>query len=242
VPGLPRFVVGAILFGLVIAGAAGARSDQSPPLTLDQPRVGGKWRLGWFEGGNVRVSGNVAVAAQLRAFVRSTRNGRVQATEVFSSQAGPYSVTLKLPKRPLPGRYRVSVVGAAPALPLVARIVTVRAPPEGIVGQAVISPRRGGPGARVLRGPRNEAWARFRFLFPPPRARTVTIQWKTPSADLVCQSPTGPLKGCRLPLAYSTTIHTYLRSSSGALGYGNWEARISVGRKLAKRAFIRLRR
>lgn len=235
-------MAGAILCGLVIAGAAGARSSQSPPtLTLDQPSVGGKWRQGWFKRGNVRVSGSVAVAAQLRASVRSTRDGRAYATKAFSSPAGRYTVTLKLPARPLPGSYRVSVVGSRPALPLVARLATVPAPAEGVVDEAVISARRGGRGATVLRGPRNQAWARFHFLFPPPRSRRVTIQWKTPSADLVCQATSGPLRGCSLRVAYSSTINTFLRTSSGKLAYGNWEARLSVGGKLAKRAFIRLR-
>jgi hypothetical protein len=235
-------VVGIILCGLVAAGSAGGRSfEPLPALTLEQPSVTGTWSLGWYYGGSVRVSGTVAVPARLRASVRSIQDGKVYAGRVFSSPAGRYNVRLRLPRQPLPGRYRVVVVGVTPLLRKVERIVTVQAPPEGVVDNAVISARRNGPAARVLRGPRTEAWARFHFLSPPPRAREVTIQWKTPSGRLVCQSPTGPLRGCELPLDYARTVHTFLRSTA-RLAYGNWEARISVGGKLAKRAFVRLRR
>lgn len=210
-------------------------------MTLDQPRFTGQWRLGFLERGRVRVTGTAGVAARLRAWVRSSSDGKVYAKREFSSAAGRYSATLRLPARPLPGRYRVYVVGLSPVLPRVDRNVTVPTPPEGVVDRAVVSARRGGPGVTVLRGSRHEAWARFHFLTPPPRGRKLTIQWRTPSYQLICQSSRGPLKGCRLPVDYAETVTTHVRSFGAPLAFGKWEARLSVGGKLARKTFVRLR-
>ncbi len=235
--------LGVVLAGLLV-GAALADRATTPTVTIDTATFSGKWREGWFRRGTLRVAGTISDAAQLEVTLR-TSAGEVTSTSTFStSAAGTYRRTLKLPARPLPGKYplTVSVVNGGVVSAKAARVLNLPSPPEGVIGKAIISARPNGAAAVVVHS-LHQAYARFHFLTLPPHSRIVTIQWRTPNYQLICQTSKGPLKGCKLPIRIPADgwIRTYLRSFGTPLAKGNWECRLSVGSVIAKRAFVRLR-
>lgn len=251
---------GLAVLALLASGAAVAQPSRDlVAVTLDAPTFAGKWRQGWFglafsprkrslrvtKKGTVSVSGTVDIAASLEAVVRPVEHlGTVTAHGTFAGGPGRYSATLQLPIRPLPGKYRVSVgvvSGSGATVAKAVRDVDFKAPPEGVVGKALISATKHGRGVVVLHS-LHLAYARFHFLTPPPQGRNVTIQWRTPNNQLICQTRSGKLRhGCRLPVAYHEWIYTFLRSRGTKLARGNWYCELSVNGRLARRAFVRLR-
>jgi hypothetical protein len=253
-------VLGLAALGLLASSTAVAQPTRaSIALTIDQPTVSGKWRQGWFglafsprkgsllvtRRATLTVRGTVDTATRLSAVVRPLdRVAPAIAHQTFNAGPGNYSAALTLPIRPLPGKYRVTVGVLTVNNATVSkdtRDVVFKAPPEGVVSSAEISATKHGPAVTVLRS-RHQAFARFRFLAPPPRARKVTIQWRTPNNKLICQ--TADLKilpNCELPLKYNQTVYTYLRSPVKDLTRGNWYCELSVDGRLARRAFVRLR-
>lgn len=239
----------AVLAGFASGAALSRSSGVAATVTLDSAKFSGRWREGWLVNGTVRISGTVDAAAQLQASVRpKARAGKpTKPKKVEVPSAGRYSATVKLLRRPLPGVYVVTVTGQSGGRPLnkAQRDFTVPTPHEGVVGTAEVSARRGGPGVDALPRSTRKAWARFHFLTPPPGTRTVTVQWKTPASKLICQkTPTGPpVPKCTLELRLppSNTIDTFIRSSPYPLTQGNWYVRLSVGGRLAKQVFVRIR-
>jgi hypothetical protein len=241
----PGLAAGLVVLALLAAGTALARPQQdAPALTLDKPTLAGEWREGWFKQGAVRLSGTVGGPARLMASVRPTAKLRtVTALKSFSvRRAGSYSTALKLPARPLPGSYRVSVSAQSGgvALQRVDRDVTLPTPVEGVVSEAIVSARPDGAATVSLPRSTHVAFARFVFL-APPRAHKVALVWRTPAYQIICQTSKGPLPGCKLLLAYRTTVHTYVRSFGGPLARGTWYCILMVGNRVAKRVAIRIR-
>jgi hypothetical protein len=109
--------------------------------------------------------------------------------------------------------------------------VRIPAPPEGIVERAVVSRTRGGKGVTVVRGAVDEMWVRFRFKTPPAPGRKVKVLWFSPDARL--------LGAIVRPSRF--VVDSYIRSRSGAIPKGNWEARLVVGSTTARRTFVRIR-
>jgi hypothetical protein len=73
-------------------------------------------------------------------------------------------------------------------------------------------------------------WVRFRFK-ALPTAKGRKVIWFSPSGQII---------GTVLPTG-RFVIDSFIRSRSGALPRGNWEARRMVGNKIARRTFVRIR-
>jgi hypothetical protein len=231
-----------VVVSLLITGAAVAQAP-APTLTLTSASVTAKWREGWLQKGRVVLRGSVEGPARLQAVLRPAQPGKVTAlARITVARAGPYKVVLRLPKRPRPGTYQATVSGqsGSTALPKVERDVLLPAPAEGIVDTVIVSATANGAKKTVLRGRRHQVFVRFHF-FTPPNSRKVAIVWRTPSYRFVCQTSTGPVRGCKLVKPYATTIRTFLRSRATPLQKGTWYCILHVGNKIAKRAAVRLR-
>jgi hypothetical protein len=226
---------------LVAAGCVLPAQAAAPGLTLATPTVAGHWKEGWLLGGALRLSGEVSDASQLTAVLRP-RSGprRVTARDDFSvAQAGPFSRTIKLPARPLPGRYDLKVSGTSGATDVSKTVqVSVPAPPEGVVTQAVVSLRQGGPSVPttpsggdnvpVVKGAPKQLWVRFQFLYPPD-AKQVQVVW-----NLKWRHKVGVVAH-----VFKTTIDTYV-STATPLPSGTWNVVLRVNGRIAKQRSVHL--
>jgi hypothetical protein len=265
-----RLLVAAALFGLLAAGSPLASGTTTPvTVTIGRTSFTGTWHEGWFGvwqtrvvhhlgrsdvvwkrvgNGSLVVAGTVSDAAQLAVSLRSSSGKVISTTTPFSARAGRYTASLKL-GRPLPGLYTVTtrVVGASDTtLKQVDKQVNFPPPPEGVADRASISSSRTGRSVKVIHN-RHEAWARFHFLIRPPNTKTVYIEWRQPDWVHICQTPTGPTKGCKLekrPIPANGFVYTFLRSSA-KLQTGRWYCQMSVknGSRyiVARRTFVTIR-
>jgi hypothetical protein len=227
---VPRVVVAAGLLLVLVTPAAGA-PRQAPTLRIDRVDLTAKWREGWLTGA-VEFAGNVSAPSALTAFVRPADHpSRITARMDYAVGAGPFTETLKLPARPLPGTYVLRVFGTSGTslLPKVDTNVTLAPPAEGIVDRAYVSLTPTGPPIRVVQGPRKRLFAHFHFLVPP-EAPAVTVDWRTPTYRFV---------GAKT-YRYTPRIDSFVRSTRTPLDRGIWYAILHVGSTIAKRVSVRI--
>jgi hypothetical protein len=174
---------------LVIAGAAEGGRSAVTTVKLTTATANARWNQGYLNpGAKVIVAGTVSAAAKLKAALRpDDRPGVVTATSAFEvGAAGPFTAQIKLPPRPIPGKYTVTVSGkmGETTLDPVTIAVTIPAPPEGVLDQAQVGTGPNGPWQvyqgdhpPTIKGSHKELWMRFRFLYPPS-GKTVQLVWK----------------------------------------------------------------
>jgi hypothetical protein len=208
-----------------------ASGAPAPALTLDSAKITATWKESWLTG-TVSFSGSVAAAAQLESVLRPLdRAGRPAAAVAFAAD-GAFSKSIKLPKRLLPGRYRLTITGTANGVNLtpVTRDLVNPAPPEGIVDRAWAASRPSGPPVSTVKGPRTQLWAYFHFVVAPKAAK-LRVGWHSPSFRWYGQA-TKP---------YKTTFASHV-STSGAqkLERGVWFVYLWAGDRVVKRARVRI--
>ena len=210
-------------------------------LSVDKAVVTARWKEGWLRpGAGVAFSGTVGAPSTLAVSLKPLdRPAVVTARQEFDvAQTGPFTETLKLPARPLPGDYRLRVSGVSGATSLapVDLTVTISAPPEGVIDRALVGPTRNGPWSRygnnsapVVTGEHKEIWMRFRFLYPP-NGKNVVLVWKQAWRKVVG----------RIYRRYANIIDTYARSSS-PLPKGHWNVVLTIDGRIAKQMDVLLR-
>jgi hypothetical protein len=129
---------------------------------------------------------------------------------------------IPLPARLKPGDYTLKVGNATQKF-------SVPSPAEGVVDSASISLAKGGKSTKTVPSNSHAIWVRFHFLVPPASAKSVKIEWRTPSFQFI-GAVTKP---------YSSTIDSNL-ASSAALPKGTWYAMLLVNGKVAKRQDVRV--
>ena len=202
----------------VTATAAPAASS----VGLSNVHLNAVWNQGWLTG-NLHFTITVSGPGSVQASVRPVAPGPVAAVKQYSfTQSGAASETIKLPAR-LPPRDYVLKVGSATAK------FTVPTPSEGVVDSGVVSAAQNGKPTKSVPSSTHILWARFHFLVPPPGAKTVKIEWRTPSFTYL-GAVTKP---------YTTTVYSFLKSTT-ALPKGTWYATLVVNGKIAKRQDVRV--
>ena len=235
-----RYVRAALVLAFVTAVPAAGAATRTPGadapavLTLRSVTLEASWKESWltgtvkFEGTATAVSGPVEVIAALRPVDRP--GAPAGSARISLPSPGSFAGGFKLPRRLLPGLYRLTVTGVAGGMPLTAATRTVRnpAPSEGVVDVAVASSRKGGPKANTVAGPRRELWARFHFVVPP-KASTVRVAWFSPDFKWygIAQKP------------YESTVETHVRTDA-ALMKGVWFCYAGVNGRYVKRVRIRI--
>jgi hypothetical protein len=210
-------------------------------LVVDKPVIHASWRQGWLRpGAAVIVTGSVGAPSTLTAALRPfARPGFVSARADFEIvRAGAFSEKLRLPPRPLPGRYRLSIGGKSGTTELktVEIVVTIPAPPEGVLDRTEVGTTANGPwllyrgqSPPVVHGSHKELWMRFRFL-SPPSGRHIEIVWKMSWHTIVGKVSKG----------YADTLDTFC-SSATTLPSGRWTVVLTIDGRVAKQMDVLLR-
>jgi hypothetical protein len=223
----------ALLAALALAAVLAPAAHAAPTVTFTEAVTKASWKQGFLTG-SVRFTATSTEAATVVFFVRraSNRGPVLTATTLDVAAGGTVQATLKLPPQPMPLTYKLRVSQVTPAgnvlLPPAAD-VKIPTPSEGVVEKAVVSHARGGKGVVTADSP-PIMWVRFRFK-ALPTAKGRKIIWF---------SPTGQIIGTVLPTS-KFVIDSFIRSRTGALPRGNWEARLVIGGKIARRTFVRIR-
>lgn len=222
--------------GAAVKGPAAART-----LKVGAPVTNARWREGWLRpGADIRFTGTVGAASTLTAVLRPLdRPGVVTSQATFEvTAAGPFTKHLRLPPRPLPGRYRLRVAGmsGATALRPVDVSVTIPAPPEGVLDQAEVGTTTNGPwllyksgSPPVVHGSHKELWMRFRFLYPPT-GKNIELVWKMRWHTVVG----------KVFKLYKDTLDTSV-SSANPLPAGHWSAVLRIDGRVAKKMDVIVR-
>jgi hypothetical protein len=207
----------ALALALVLSAAGSAAS-----VTLSNVHLAGGWKEGWLTA-SIHFTVNADGATAVQATVRPVKPGPVAKVQHYTfASAGSTAETIPLPARLKPGDYTLKVGDATSKF-------TVPTPPEGVVDSATVSTAKGGKSAKTVPSSTHSLWVRFHFLVPPTSAKTVKIEWRTPSFQFI-GAVTKP---------YTATIDSNL-ASGGALPKGTWYAMLLVNGKVAKRQDVRV--
>jgi hypothetical protein len=204
--------------GLLLPTAASGAPATS--VTLSNVIVHAAWDQGWLTG-SVHFTVTAGGPAAVTASIRSTSGRLVTAAHYSFSAAGSQAETIKLPARVPPGDYVLKAGDATSR-------ISVPNPPEGVIDSATISTTEGGKSVTSLPATK-ELWVSFHFLTKPPEAKTVKIEWRTPSFQFV--------GAVNKPVA--TTVNGFVKATV-PLPKGTWYAIIEVNGKVAKRQDVHL--
>jgi len=213
----------------VAASSYGARSDAT--LTLSSATLSSSWKESWLTG-SVRFAGTVSAPAQLEAVVRPVgRAGSPLAAVQFSADSS-FSRVMRLPSRPLPGHYRLTINGTSGGAHVTAsRDLILKAPTEGIIDRAFVSLKPSSGPINTAQGSQTELWAHFHFVVAP-KSKKVRIAWHDPSfrwEGIANKAYSGP------------DIKSFVRATGGLkLERGVWFVYLWSSDKVVKRVRVRV--
>jgi hypothetical protein len=205
-----------------------------PAVTFTDSKTSMKWRQGFLTG-SVRFTVQSTEPATVFVYVRrSSGKGPVVVGKRYDlAAATPLTDSLKLPAQPMPGEYRLRASLVTPAgnigLPTERRVV-IPSPIEGVVAKAVVSKQRGGTNVTTISGV-SQMWVRFRFKSLPRKGVAKRVLWFSPQGQLIGT----------VVKSDQFVVDSFIRNRNGALPKGNWEARLVIGGKIARRTFVRVR-
>jgi hypothetical protein len=227
---------GALLSAVLLpASAAAVRSASTEHVTVTSATTQASWKQGWLRpGAAVHFTGTVKAPSSLAATLRPLdRPGIVTARSSFAvAQAGPFSGRVRLPPRALPGRYSLRVSGTSGTATLAPTqvIVTIPAPPEGVLDRVEVGTAPNGPwltykggSPPVVHGSHNSLWMQYRFLYPPS-GHDVEVVWKLHWHKLVG----------KVYKRYKDVLETTVGSGS-PLPSGHWSTLLKIDGRVAKK-------
>jgi hypothetical protein len=229
-------VVGVALVQIAAASSAMLVSARhAADLTVTAADANAHWNQGWLQpGASIKFTGHVTAPASLTVALRPLdRPGVVTARAAFDvAQAGPFTESIHLPPRPLPGTYSLRVGGTSAGSPLqtVEVHVAIPAPPEGVLDQAQVGTTSTGPWLLykagtppVVNGSHKTLWMRFRFLYPPT-GKQIELVWRLHWHRVVG----------KVYKLYKDTLTTSV-SSATPLPSGHWSAALMIDGRVAKK-------
>ena len=223
----------AVASGTVAVSAPPVDPATLPAVTLARVRLAASYRQSRLKG-TVTVAGRSNLPATLTVRVLSTGSRpRVLAQRRLAVRAGSFTVALRLPATLVPGRYRLELraTSGGISLPVLARRLELKSPPEGVVGRAFAHASANGPPATRLRGPRREVHATFVFAALPRRG-VITVRWAMPGGRL--------LPGVDKPRERRVRSDVRIRQPGRHLAPGVWRARLFAGRVLVAQVAVRI--
>jgi hypothetical protein len=229
----PLWVAPVVLGFVFVASAAQARPADAPTVTLSSAAITAHWKESWLTG-SVSFAGSASGGpVSLEAVLRPvSRTGPPTAVAEISLPAGgPFSRTLKLPSRMLPGTYRLTVNGTASgaATATVSRNLVNPAPAEGIVDRTYASLTETSPAINTAKAPRNRLWVHYHFAVKP-KGPGLRVQWHSPNFRWYgIASKTN-----------TTEIKSYVQSTGAPLMRGVWFAYLFWKGTVVKRTRVRI--
>jgi len=240
-----RWAVVVVGIALVQSSAASSAvlvsGRQAADLTVTAADANARWNQGWLQpGAAIKFTGRVSAPASLTAALRPLdRPGVVTARAAFEvTQAGPFTKTIHLPPRPLPGTYSLRVGGTSGGSPLepVDVHVVIPAPPEGVLDQAQVGTTPQGPWLLyksgtppVVSGSHKTLWMRFRFLYPPT-GKQIELVWRLHWHRIVG----------KVYKLYKDVLTTSVASAT-PLPSGHWSAALVIDGRIAKKMDVIVR-
>jgi hypothetical protein len=232
---IAMFLATPMVLAIPVAGAT-ADSAAVKRVTVDSATSNVRWTQGYVQpGASVVFSGHVTAAATtLTAVLRPLgRPGIVTKRQVFQvAGPGAFHARLRLPPRPLPGRYSLKVtatIGPATLAPITVG-VAIPAPAEGVLDRVRVSAFPNGPWLLYtkntpphIQGSHKELWMQFRFLYPPS-GKTVQLVWKLKWHTIVG----------KVTKRYKDILETSVASAS-PLPSGHWSAVLTIDGRVAKK-------
>ncbi len=227
---------GALLSVVVLPSAAAAvMSASTQSVTVTSATTQASWKQGWLRpGAAVHFNGTVDAPSSLAAALRPLdRPGIVTARSTFDvAQAGSFTGQLRLPPRALPGRYSLRVSGKSGTATLAPAevIVTIPAPPEGVLDRVQVGAAPNGPwqiytggSPPVLHGSYRNLFMQYRFLYPPS-GHDIEVIWKLHWHTIVG----------KVYKRYKDVIETTVASGS-PLPSGHWSTVLKIDGRVAKK-------
>jgi hypothetical protein len=140
--------------------------------TLSTARFSAKWKQSRVKG-TLIVTGSAPRSGTYVVDALKGTSRKIHAS--YQLKEGPFTQTIKLPAKLVPGKYRVSLLPSFPATQVkpAGRDAKLAAPAEGVVDLVVLSGAKNGPPARTLRNA-TTIWASFRFAAVPRGSLTLT--------------------------------------------------------------------
>src|SRR5262249_39092372 len=149
-----------------------------PAVRITNASVAAKWKESYMKG-TLSFRGTTSGPVSVEASVRSVASHELVAAPLRFSASTNFSRTIKLGAQPVPGRYLLHLADPTTGNKLAEIIVTIPAPPEGVIDTAYFSRTQSGPPVKVFRGTTSTVFVHFHFV-AAPQARSVTFTWKKP--------------------------------------------------------------
>ena len=194
------------------------------------------WKQGWLRPGSaVHFSGSVDAPSSLAAALTSARpaGDRDGAVDRSTSRRPGRSAGSCVSRRePLPGRYSLRVSGTSGTATLAPAevIVTIPAPPEGVLDRVQVGASPNGPwqtytggSPPVLHGAHQNLFMKYRFLYPPS-GHEIEVIWKLHWHTIVG----------KVYKRYKDVIETTVASGS-PLPSGHWSTVLKIDGRVAKK-------
>jgi hypothetical protein len=229
---LSKSLAGLLGVGLLVCGTALASHRTASAVTITSAKVTAKWNESYMKG-SLSFTGTSDAAIQLEASVRSVVSHKLVAKPLGFTASGAFSKKITLGARPIPGKYTLTLAnnfGSKQA----DRVVTIPAPPEGVIDDAYMTRTKNGPPAKVIKNAKT-IYAHFHFV-ARPTTNTLTFNWRKPGNPKV--RFTGYAKK-----PYKTNISTFVcvKSTAGGsclnvpLRKGKWYCIVYAKGKVVKR-------
>src|SRR5262249_53000905 len=220
------------------SGAALGSRGVEPAVRITNASVAAKWKESFMKG-TLSFSGTPSGPVSLGASVRSVVSHKLVAAPLRFSASANFSKTIKLGAQPIPGQYLLHLADPTTGNKLAEMIVTIPAPPEGVVDTVYFSRTESGAPVKVFHGTTSTVFVHFHFA-APPQARSVTFTWKKPG------NPQVRFTGMATK-PYKQTVSSFVcakyighKCGGGTLRTGKWYAILTAAGRVVKRQDVRV--
>ena len=234
-----RILLLAALLGVcLVSGVALGSRGAEPAVAITNASVAAKWKESYMKG-SLSFSGTTSGPVSIEASVRSVASGKLVAAPLRFSASSTFAKKITLGAQPVPGQYRLHLEDPTTGNKLAETIVTIPAPPEGVVDTVYFSRTQSGPRVKVFRGTTSTIYVHFHFV-ARPQARSVTFTWKKPGNPKVRFTGTATKPYEQTVLSFVCAKYVGHRCGGGQLRTGKWYAILTAAGRVVKRQDVRV--
>jgi hypothetical protein len=230
----------ATLIGVCVAGGSAlAARGAEPAVAITNATVTAKWKESYMKG-SLSFTGTTSAPVSIEASVRSVASRKLVAKPLRFSASSTFSKKITLGAQPVPGQYRLHLENPATGNKLAEIIVTIPAPPEGVIDEAYMTNTKNGRRMKTIKNAKI-IYAHIHFS-ARPQASTITFKWQKPGNPKVRFTGFATQR-------YAPTMDTFVcvkRTGGGGpclnkpLRKGKWYLVVIAGGQVVKRQDIRV--